>query len=229
MKDSFSDTFRAIIFDLDGTLLDTLADIGNAMNRVLGRQGFPVHALSTYKQLVGEGMALLVRRALPEPMSEDQVLVNRLSASMREEYSMHSMDATRAYPGIRDLLTDFRQLNIAIAVLSNKPDDMVHTLVEHYFPNISLNAVSGASELFPRKPDPAGALAIAQRLGVPPEYCIFLGDSKTDMETAVAAGMYPVGALWGFREAGELLVYGAKALIKRPEELLAMVKANDKK
>ena len=222
MNASFSDFYRAVLFDLDGTLLNTLEDIGNSMNRVLSGLGFPVHTLSAYKQFVGEGAAELVRRSLPEPMRND-ALVNRCIASLREEYAVHCMDATDTYPGIRDLLADLRRLNIAVAVLSNKPDDMVHLLLKKFFPSISFNAEVGMSESLPRKPDPAGALSIARLINIPPKCFIFLGDSKTDMETAKAAGMYPVGALWGFREAKELLDYGAKALIERPADLLLYV------
>jgi phosphoglycolate phosphatase len=222
MNASFSSSFRAILFDMDGTLLNTLEDIGNSMNRVLSGLGFPVHTLSAYKQFVGEGVAELVRRSLPDPM-RNEALMNRCITSLREEYSAHCMDATDTYPGIRDLLADLQQLNIAIAVLSNKPDDMVQVLLKKYFPSISFNAAVGMNKSLPRKPDPAGALSIARFINIPPEYFIFLGDSKTDMETAKAAGMYPVGALWGFREAKELLDYGAKALIERPAELLLYV------
>jgi phosphoglycolate phosphatase len=223
---SFSDTYRAVLFDMDGTLLDTLADIGNSMNTVLARMGFPVHELSAYKRFVGEGMALLVQRALPKQKGGDEPLVSRCTSLMREEYAAHCMDATKAYPGVQELLADLKLKNVAIAVLSNKPDDMVQVLLNKYFPSISFDAALGAGEKYPRKPDPAGALAIARRLNFPPACFILLGDSKTDMETARAAGMHPVGALWGFRDERELLEYGAKALIKKPGELLTVFKIN---
>jgi phosphoglycolate phosphatase len=214
---------RAVLFDLDGTLLDTLEDLGRSTNTVLAREGFPLHTLPAYKQFVGEGITMLVRRAVPKEKSGDEALVGRLVAALRKEYTAHCMDATHAYGGTSELLAKLGERGIAIAVLSNKPEDMVQKLLKHYFFTVSFDAVAGAGEAFPRKPDPAGALDIARRLRIVPEDFVFLGDSKTDMETATAAGMYPVGALWGFRDADELLAYGAKALIKHPSELIALL------
>jgi phosphoglycolate phosphatase len=210
----------AILFDLDGTLLDTLEDIGNSMNRTLSRLGFPIHPIATYKQFVGEGMTMLARRALPNEVSADAAVVAGCVAFMREEYTSHCMDATDVYPGIRELLAELRRLEMIITVLSNKPDGMAQALLKKYFPRTAFDAAFGANESFPSKPDPEGALTIARNLNIPPECFLFLGDSKTDMETANAAGMYPVGALWGFRDASELLKSGAKTLISQPRELL---------
>lgn len=207
---------------MDGTLLDTLADLGNSLNRVLSRLGLPVHPIPAYKQLVGEGITVLVRKALPEPKRSDGALIARCVVLMSEEYSAHWADQTRVYSGIIDLLEELTHRKKTLAVLSNKPDEMVQALVQKYFPSISFHAVFGAREGLPRKPDPAGALEIARTLAIAPERFVFLGDSKTDMETAVAANMYPVGALWGFRDERELLDHGAKALINLPKELLGI-------
>jgi phosphoglycolate phosphatase len=220
---SFSDNYRAIIFDMDGTLLDTLMDIGSSMNSVLGRMGFPPHKIPAYKQFVGEGLGTLVRKALPKHLKEDEALVVKCIPFMRDEYQAHCTDATTVYPGVAELLEALQAKRIPVAVLSNKPGEMVRELLEKYFPSISFFAGLGASDEFPRKPHPAAALSIAQRLNIPPACFIFLGDSKTDMETAIAAGMYPVGALWGFRDARELLDHGAKTLIKQPQELLTLL------
>ncbi len=208
---------------MDGTLLDTLTDIGNSMNSVLGRRGFPLHEIAAYKQFVGEGLGELVRRAIPKHLKEDESLVAACIALMRDEYQAHCEDATTAYPGIAELLDALQAKRIPMAVLSNKPGEMVRALLEKYFPSISFFAGVGASDEFPRKPHPAAALSIAQRLNIPPACFIFLGDSKTDMETAIAAGMHPVGALWGFRDARELLDHGAKVLIKHPQEFLKLI------
>jgi phosphoglycolate phosphatase len=216
-------TIRAVLFDLDGTLLNTLEDLGNSTNRVLARQGFPVHALAAYKQFVGEGIATLVRKALPEAASGDEGLVSQCVALLSEEYTAHSTDVTDAYPGIRDLLATLQMRHVAMAVLSNKPDAMVQMLLKRYFPSVLFAAAAGANEFFPRKPDPTAALAIAKKLDIPPEQWAFLGDSKIDMQTAKAAGMFPIGALWGFRDAAELLANGAKKLIAQPRELLGIV------
>jgi phosphoglycolate phosphatase len=215
--------YRAVLFDLDGTLLDTLDDIGNSMNRVLTRLGLPVHAILSYKQFVGEGMTVLARKALPSMESSDAAAVSKCVALMREEYTSHSMDETKPYPGIPEMLTELGRLQISVAVLSNKPDDMVKTLLNHYFPGTHFNAAFGAQPSFPSKPDPASSLAIAERLKILPERFVFLGDSKIDMLTATAAKMYPVGALWGFRDEAELRTHGAKKLINHPQELLDVV------
>jgi len=214
---------RAILFDLDGTLLDTLEDLGRSTNTILAKEGFSSHTLPTFKQFVGEGITMLVRRSVPKEISGDEAAIGRLVSALHQEYSAHCMDATHVYAGISELIAGLVKRRIALAVFSNKPDDMVKMLVSHFFPQISFFAVMGASEKLPRKPDPAGALLIAKKLNISPENFIFLGDSKTDMETATAAGMYAVGALWGFRDAGELLAFGAKQVVKRPEELLLLV------
>jgi phosphoglycolate phosphatase len=214
---------RAVLFDLDGTLLDTLEDLGRSTNTVLAREKLPLHTLPSYKQFVGEGITMLVRRSVPKEASGDEALVGRLVSALKKEYAAHCTDATHVYGGVSELLAKLSEKGIATAVLSNKPDDMVQRLLKHYLFSVSFDAVMGAGDSFPRKPDPSGALDIAQRLRILPEDFIFLGDSKTDMETATAAGMYPVGALWGFRGADELLAYGAKALIKHPSELIALL------
>ncbi len=217
---------EAVICDLDGTLLDTLEDLAHSMNRVLAGMGFPAHAAADYKGFVGEGVSVLVRKSLPVSKQGDDVCISRGAAAMREEYQAHCMDATRPYPGIPELLKGLHESGVAIAVLSNKPHAMVEMLLKKYFPSVLFAAASGAREGLPLKPDPAGALAIAGALMIPPQRCLFLGDSKTDMETAVAAGMFPIGALWGFRDAAELREHGAKALIERPEELLELIRSN---
>jgi phosphoglycolate phosphatase len=216
----FTDTCRAIVFDMDGTLLDTLADIADSVNAVLRRRGFPEHDYAAYRQFVGEGVSELLRRALPPSVNGVEAVVGECSLAMRGEYSARCMDKTRAYPGVAGLLDALQTKRVPMSVLSNKPDDMIRLLLEKYFPSISFHAALGAGSSFPKKPDPAAALWISRSLNIPPECFIFLGDSKTDMETATAAGMYPAGALWGFRDAAELLGHGAKVLISRPEELV---------
>ena len=213
----------AVLFDLDGTLLDTLQDLGRSMNAVLARMGFGTHEVAQYKQLVGEGVAALARGALPPSVRDHEPIVNACVAALRDEYALHCMDATAPYPGISEALADLKEANVKTAVLSNKPDDMVKLLVRTFFPSIGFEVVLGASDSLPRKPDPAGAMEAARLLAVDPARIIFLGDSKTDMETAVAAGMFPVGALWGFRDARELSRYGARTLISKPGELLEVL------
>lgn len=213
---------EAVIFDLDGTLLDTLEDLADSMNSVLGRHGFPVHDVQAYKYFVGEGMELLVRRALPQDRC-DQAMVARCHAEMREEYGRRWADKTRPYEGIPELLDGVRARGVSMAVLSNKPDDFTRLTVSRLLPGWRFERVLGLRPSSPRKPDPWGALLITREIGIPPEEFLYLGDTGTDMETARAAGMLPVGALWGFRTAGELLSNGAAKLISHPLELLELL------
>jgi len=207
----------AILFDLDGTLLDTLEDLGGSMNNVLDRKGFPLHEIDEYRYFVGEGLSMLVKRALPAN-SSNAVCSDSLAA-MRAEYNAHCRDNTAPYPGIPELLTKISNAGLKMTVLSNKPHAMTVSMVAGCFPEVTFDIVNGGRENVPLKPNPAGALEIARLLKIEPGQFVYLGDSKTDMETAVASGMYPVGALWGFRNAEELEKAGAKALVASPDEL----------
>jgi phosphoglycolate phosphatase len=211
--------FSAILFDLDGTLLDTLADLGNSMNSVLASQGMPGHPLDSYKHFVGDGMINLVRRALPaDRLSNDTV--QTCLAAMRAEYAQHAFDATRCYRGIPALLDQCALRGLKTAIVSNKPDEMTKLLVGRLLSSWRFDAVLGAREGLARKPDPAPALEAAKIIGMPPASFLYLGDTGTDMKTAHAAGMYPVGALWGFRDCRELRENGARRLIARPLQLI---------
>ena len=214
---------KAVIFDLDGTLLDTLADIAESMNSVLRRCGYPEHTRHEYKYLVGEGMESLARRALPEK-HRDAASLAECVAGMHKEYGMRWAEQTRPYDGIDTLLNELARREIKMAVLSNKPDNFTREMVVKYFPNIHFEIVAGAKSTVPKKPHPASALEIATHLNILPADFLFVGDTKIDIETAVAAGMYPVGALWGFRTADELNASGARSLIEKPGELLALLK-----
>lgn len=211
--------FRAVLFDLDGTLLDSLADLSDSMNAVLKKLGFPVHEPDAYRYFVGDGMEILCRRSLPEN-HRDPTTVAACLAGMKDEYGRRWHDKTRPYPGIDPLLDRLGSRGIKTAVLSNKPDDFTRLTVEHLFPKRRFDAVFGERPGIARKPDPAAALEIARSLGVGPAEVVYLGDTAIDMKTAAAAGMYPVGALWGFRPKKELVESGAVLVIARPGELL---------
>jgi phosphoglycolate phosphatase len=213
---------RAVLFDLDGTLLDTLDDLADSMNAVLQRTGFPVHETACYRYFVGEGIQNLVWRTLPEA-NRDPATVAKGVAEMRTEYGRRWADKTRPYDGIPELLDKLAERRIPMAVLSNKPDGPVRDMVERFLGLERFAMVAGARPDVPHKPDPTAALDIAASLGILPERFVYLGDSNTDMLTAVAASMFPIGALWGFRTADELIASGAKALIGRPDELLHYV------
>ncbi len=219
--------YRAVIFDLDGTLLDTLDDLADAANRVLAVAGHPVHPRDAYRYFVGNGLQTLIRRILPQDRRDNEE-AGRLIQAFREDYGRNWHVKTRLYDGVDAMLTGLRQRGIILAVLSNKPDDFTRICVRQFLGGWRFEVVLGQRAGVPRKPDPAGALEIAGLLDLPPAEILYLGDSDTDMKTARAAGMFPVGAAWGFRTAEELRESGAGRLADRPEELLGFFRDDRK-
>lgn len=211
--------YKAVIFDLDGTLLDTIDDIADAVNAALRVEGFPPHDVETYKVMIGAGIENLIWQALPEGC-RDEVSIQRCLVGIREQYRKHGLIKTRVFEGIPELLDELVARDIKLAVLSNKPHESTTLQVTHYLSRWSFEAVEGAKPEDPVKPDPATALRIARGMGVEPGECIFMGDSDVDMRTAKNAGMHPVGAVWGFRSTEELKQNGAEALIEEPLELM---------
>jgi phosphoglycolate phosphatase len=211
---------RAAIFDLDGTLLDTLADIADSANKALRELGQPIHDDEAYKQMIGEGADVLARRAL---RPDQQHLVAHMLDLYKRIYLKHAFDRTRPYPGIGDLLAELALRSVKTAVLTNKPQENTDPVVHHYFPGFPWGAIHGHREGVPKKPDPHPALQIASELGVQPGHCLFIGDSKFDMLTARAAGMIAVGCLWGFRDRNELIDSGAHHLVAEPREILSLL------
>jgi phosphoglycolate phosphatase len=214
--------YQGVLFDLDGTLLDTLQDIADATNQALSHMGFPQHEPEAYKYFIGDGREVLAIRALPEH-HRDAVTVSQLVARINEVYSQHWADHTRPYPGIPALLDNLTTKNIKMAILSNKAHDLTDVMASKMLSPWHFDVVVGASSSVPKKPDPTAAIQIAHRLGLRPAEIIYLGDSGIDMNTANQAGMYPVGALWGFRTVDELLASGAKAVIEHPGDLLRIL------
>jgi len=214
--------YNAILFDLDGTLLNTLEDLADATNRALARSGVPAHPLDAYKYFVGDGMKNLILRALPEGRRDDGTLAKTMAA-FQEEYARNWADKTVPYPGVPELLDAVTERGVPKVVLSNKPHEFTKLCVAKLLPKWSFAVVQGVSDTNPKKPDPAGALAIAVGLGIGPAEFLYVGDTNTDMKTATAAGMFPVGVTWGFRPASELLAHGAKALVHHPAELLELL------
>jgi phosphoglycolate phosphatase len=211
--------YRAVLFDLDGTLLDTLEDLANAANTALTACGYPTHSVPAYRMLVGAGVRRLFERALP-PGTVTLQEIERCAAVFREAYGKDWNIHTRPYDGIREMLDEVAQRGIAMTVLSNKPDDFTQTCVHEFFPDVPFTLVLGEKPGTPPKPDPTGARQIVAALGIPPEEFLYLGDTSIDMETARIAGMRPIGALWGFRSREELVGAGAEIVIARPGELL---------
>jgi len=215
--------FRAVLFDLDGTLLDTIEDLTDSMNAALSQMGYPGKTLEECKILVGDGLGTFIRRSLPPSCADDPEAARRLRELIRTEYRNRNADKTRPYPGIRELLAELGRLGIPMAVLSNKPHDSTIEVIGKYFPTIPFCFVHGAREDVPVKPHPEGALAISRLLKVPPAEILYVGDTNTDMQTASAAGMFAVGVLWGFRTADELRKNGARVLVARPAEILGLL------
>jgi phosphoglycolate phosphatase len=209
-----------VIFDLDGTLANTASDIASALNHVLTRHGFRAHAEQSVLQMVGDGAEALIERASPGARPELQAT---MLAEYRSHYLEHVVGATRPYPGVEELLGELEARKVPLGVLSNKPDSAARALVQALFPAVRFVAVWGHRPGKRMKPDPAEALALASVLGVEPSACLLVGDSGVDMLTASAAGMKPVGALWGFRGRDELMRHGAAALLERPRELLEVL------
>ncbi|HEY3323958.1 MAG TPA: HAD family hydrolase [Planctomycetota bacterium] len=212
-------SYKAVLFDLDGTLLNTLDDLADSMNSALRELGCPEHPVNAYKHFVGDGVLTLAKRTLPNERLDDPTIQKAVTL-MRAQYSQRWSAKTKPYPGILELLESLTARKIRCAVLSNKPDDFTKLMVAKMLSRGTFEHVAGARAGVPHKPDPAGALEIAKLMKLSPAEFVYLGDTNTDMRTAVSAGMFPVGALWGFREAKELSDNGAKVLVKEPREVL---------
>jgi phosphoglycolate phosphatase len=214
---------RAVLFDLDGTLLDTLEDIGRSANECLREEGFPPHPIDSYRQFIGEGVAVLFQRALPAPAADDPEAVARLVAAFDRIYDAGWDVATKPYPDVPEMLDALGARSIPMGVLSNKPHVFTLKCVERFLSAWPLSPVFGRREGVPRKPDPAGAVEAAAAMGVSPAEVLYLGDTSIDMLTANRAGMFAVGVLWGFRGVEELVAHGARAIVRHPAEVLALL------
>ena len=214
---------QAVVFDLDGTLVDSIEDIGTAMNAVLEGRGLPPHPWLDYREMLGWGMRRLVTLALPDSR-RDPTTVDDALAAMRAEYGRHPLVRTRPYDGIPDLLAELVRRGIPAAVLSNKPDAMTQPIVKGLFPGTPFRFVQGERPGVPRKPDPSTSLALCAGMGRAPGEVLFLGDSEVDMETARRAGMASGAALWGYRGAKDLRRAGAGALLSHPMAVLDLLR-----
>lgn len=211
---------HAVIFDLDGTLLNTLGDLRAATNHALEVRGLPPHSMEEIRQFIGNGIRLLICRAMPEGTPEAEI--DAALDDFKAYYAAHIHDRTVPYDGIPQLLTALRKRGIKVAVLSNKIDSASQQLIEYFFPG-KTDVVFGEHVGVPRKPDPTSCRMVMQRLGVQPEQVLYVGDSGTDMQTAKNAGLYAVGVTWGFRSKEVLLEYGADILVHRPEQILQIL------
>jgi phosphoglycolate phosphatase len=217
--------FKAVVFDLDGTLLETLTDLAEAMNTSLVHFGFKPHTVDAFRYFVGESVAVEAKRALPES-ARDNETVTKVAEYSQQIYADCWHKNTRPYPGIAELLTELQKRGLKLTVLSNKIDKFTKTMVKTLLPQWRFETVQGALKNIPLKPHPDLALRIVNHLKIPAEQFVYIGDSNIDMLTATASGMFPVGCLWGYRTADELLAAGAKILIKSPTELLKILDNN---
>jgi phosphoglycolate phosphatase len=221
-ENSIVSPISAVIFDMDGTLLDTIEDIADASNRVYVPRGLEPCSIEEMKSLVGDGAEELIRRVFvsrgrPSP---DDAEVAGILREYRREYEACWRAHSRPYAGIPELLSELSRRGVKTAVLSNKAQMFTGLMAEELLASHRFDIVRGSLPGVPLKPDPAPALAIAAELGVAPAACAFVGDTNVDMTTARAAGMLAVGALWGFRTADELRANGADVLIATPLDLL---------
>ncbi|MDP4276911.1 MAG: HAD family hydrolase [Bacteroidota bacterium] len=214
--------YKAVLFDLDGTLINSLHDIADAMNRVLTARGFPAHTYDEYRTFIGRGLKNLAERSLPEG-SKDEETVKVVHHDLMIDYGTHYINKTLLYKGIPELLDALSARQMKLAILSNKANEITQKIVGELLARWPFGCIMGPGGDIPRKPDPTGALVCSRKLDVEPQAILYLGDSGIDMQTAVAAGMHPVGVTWGFRSKEELIANGAVDLIDKPEELIELL------
>ncbi len=211
---------RAVIFDLDGTLVDTLEDLTAAMNAALGHFSLPAHSAQECKMMIGNGAKRFAERALP---ADRQDLAEKLLALTREYYRDNCFKYSRLYDGMGETVRQLRQNGLRLAVLTNKDQVVAGRIIEHFFGTGTFESVIGAAQGRLIKPDPGTAVGIVESMGLTSDDFVFVGDSAVDIETALAAGIRSVGAAWGFRGRGELEAAGAHIIIDSPSEILDLV------
>lgn len=213
--------YQTVIFDLDGTLLNTIQDLADAANYVCAQNGWPVHTLAEYKQFVGNGIPRLCERFSP-PADRTPKRLARTLAEFGARYSAHKQDKTAPYPGVPELLGILKRAGVRLAVLSNKEHTLAGEVVAHYFPDV-FDCVQGAVDTLPSKPDPAGVNALMARISARQKTTLFVGDSDVDIFTAKNAGLAGCGVLWGFRGKQELQAAGADYLAANAQELQRLI------
>jgi phosphoglycolate phosphatase len=212
---------KLIVFDLDGTLINSLEDLADSANHVLIQHGFPTHPVDAYRYFVGDGVRKLIERILPEEEQTD-TRIEQCKAEFVAYYKIHMEDKTSVYPGITELLKVLKERGLKIAVATNKVHVAVAPLMAKYFPGIHFDSLIGQREGVPVKPAPQIMYDILKETGCQPSEALHVGDTATDMQLAHNAGVESVGVLWGYRPLEELQEAGADHIIRVPEELLAL-------
>ncbi len=203
---------KAAIFDLDGTLVNSLTDIALSMNTALEALGYPTHKTQKYKDFIGSGVRTLARKAIAEDKKQDEKEIDKLLSLYNEIYSKSYLDNTVAYDGIEKMLKTLCE-KIPVCVLSNKPHKDTKEIVKSVFKDIDFKIVYGQREGIPKKPDPYAIFEIAKELNIKPEEIMYVGDAGVDIKTGISAGALTVGVLWGFRQRSELEENGARYLV----------------
>ena len=212
---------KAIVFDLDGTLLDTVGDIAAALNRALAACGLPTHEQKMVETFLGGGIRDAVMKATPEGTGQE--VIERVLDLYRDDYVAHCTEKTRLYDGVREMVDCLAAQGFEMAVLSNKTEVTAQKIVAHFFPNGEFKAVFGRAADRPLKPHPDAAKPVLEVLALPPEEIAYVGDSNTDILFAKAVGMLPVATPWGYRSREELVEAGAELIAEHPMELLELI------
>lgn len=215
---------QGVVFDMDGTLLDTIEDIADSMNEALRTLGMPPRPAGEYRDLVGDGIDALAMRALPDNR-RDAETVRRAVEVMREIYARSWKEKTKPFVRIPEMLEGMAANGVRMSILSNKLDSFTKAMAAYFFPSIPFDDVRGLGPGVPRKPDPAGALLCARTMGVIPARCLFVGDSAVDVKAGLLASMRPVGVLWGYQDRERLEEAGAFALVEDPLDLFAILES----
>lgn len=213
--------FSAVLFDLDGTLANTLGDLADSVNYVLKQKGFPIHNTECYKYFAGDGILKMIERALPNEYASSPI-VFELKDMFMDYYSKNYNNKTVAYDGIIELVDILKKNGIKIGVVTNKAQEMAEKVLKKLFGN-AFDYILGLREGIPAKPDPTGIFMAMKELNVNPLECAFVGDSGMDVAAGVNAGVFPIGVLWGFREKNELIKFGARETVSTAEELLSLL------
>jgi phosphoglycolate phosphatase len=209
------------IFDLDGTLINSLDDLADSCNYALSQLGYPQHPVEAYKYIIGDGVLKLLERILPKEKSFPAE-IEKIRKIQSPYYAMHCFDKTKPYDGIMDLLEELKQRGYKLAVVSNKPDENTKTIVSHFFRKDLFDIITGKRDGYAPKPDPTLTQEMIVQLGQTPEECAFVGDSGMDILTAVHSNTLPIGVTWGFRQKTELLENGAEYIVDHPKEIVRL-------
>jgi phosphoglycolate phosphatase len=214
---------QLVIFDLDGTLLNTIKDLGNAANYALDRNGFHTHSIASYPFFVGNGVRRLIERVLPEDARKKNTIVEAMLKDFKQYYNEHNVDLTKPYDGVDDMLRQLQEQGVKLAVASNKYQQATEKIINHFFPHIDWVAIEGQKDNVPVKPDPSVLFMILAQARIAKQDTLYVGDSGIDMEAARRACVDSAGVTWGFRPVKELVEYNANVIINRPNDLLPIV------